>query len=196
MPDRNHVSWTVMISGLERNKMIGVVRKYFDLMPYKDIVAWSAMITAYFDEELANEACELFNLMSEKNFVTWSAMIDGYVTRWFRANYVLELDFEPFNASFPRPTRSPSIGNGVQFLNRHLSSFMFRNEESLDPLLQFLRAHKYDGHAMMLNDRIHNISKLQYSLAKAEEFLSKLLPNTPYSDFEYEYVGIFKLMSV
>ncbi|KAJ1407673.1 Sucrose synthase [Sesbania bispinosa] len=65
-----------------------------------------------------------------------------------RANYVLELDFEPFNASFPRPTRSPSIGNGVQFLNRHLSSFMFRNKESLDPLLAFLRAHKYDGHFM------------------------------------------------
>jgi sucrose synthase len=40
--------------------------------------------------------------------------------------------------------------------------------------------------AMMLNDRIHNINKLQSSLAKAEEFLSKLHPDTPYTDFEYE----------
>jgi len=61
-------------------------------------------------------------------------------------NFVLELDFEPFNASFPRPSRSSSIGNGVQFLNRHLSSIMFRNKDSLDPLLDFLRAHKYKGH--------------------------------------------------
>jgi len=62
---------------------------------------------------------------------------------------MLELDFEPFNATFPRPTRSSSIGNGVQFLNRHLSSFMFRNEESLDPLLAFLRSHRYDGHVSL-----------------------------------------------
>ena len=60
-------------------------------------------------------------------------------------NFVLELDFEPFNANFPRPIRSSSIGNGVQFLNRHLSSIMFRNRESLEPLLDFLRAHKYKG---------------------------------------------------
>jgi len=38
----------------------------------------------------------------------------------------------------------------------------------------------------MLNDRIYNLSKLQSSLAKAEELLSRLLPNAPYSDFEYE----------
>lgn len=60
--------------------------------------------------------------------------------------FALELDFEPFNASVPRPNRSSSIGNGVQFLNRHLSSIMFRNKDSLEPLLDFLRAHKYKGH--------------------------------------------------
>lgn len=63
--------------------------------------------------------------------------------------YVLELDFEPFNAAFPRPTRSSSIGNGVQYLNRHLSSNMFRNKDTLEPLLDFLRVHKYKGHVSM-----------------------------------------------
>ncbi|KAJ0092974.1 hypothetical protein Patl1_25005 [Pistacia atlantica] len=105
-------------------------------------------------------------------------------------NYVLELDFEPFNATFPRPTRSSSIGNGVQFLNRHLSSIMFRNKESLDPLLNFLRAHKHDGHAMMLNDRIQSMSKLQSALVRAEEYLSKLHPDTPFSDFEFDLQGM------
>ncbi|KAL6293106.1 hypothetical protein ACE6H2_001248 [Prunus campanulata] len=62
-------------------------------------------------------------------------------------NYVLELDFEPFNAAFPRPTWSSSIGNGVQYLNRHLSSIMFSKKESLEPLVDFLRTHKHDGHA-------------------------------------------------
>ncbi|KAL2928117.1 Sucrose synthase [Bienertia sinuspersici] len=60
-------------------------------------------------------------------------------------HYVLELDFEPFNELVPRPTRSSSIGNGVQFLNRHLSSIMFRNKDCLEPLLDFLRVHKHKG---------------------------------------------------
>ncbi|CAF2089571.1 unnamed protein product [Brassica napus] len=105
-------------------------------------------------------------------------------------NYLLELDFEPFNATFPRPTRSSSIGNGVQFLNRHLSSIMFRNKDSLEPLLEFLRTHKHDGRAMMLNDRILNIRTLQEALARAEEFLSKLPLATPYSEFEFELQGM------
>ncbi|CAI0387247.1 unnamed protein product, partial [Linum tenue] len=104
--------------------------------------------------------------------------------------YVLELDLEPFNASFPRPTRSSSIGNGVQFLNRHLSSIMFRNKESLEPLLEFLRSHSYKGHALMLNDRIHSVSRLQSALAKAEDYISKLPPDTPYHEFEYAIQGM------
>ena len=60
-------------------------------------------------------------------------------------NFVLELDFEPFTASFPRPTLNKSIGNGVQFLNRHLSAKLFHDKESLHPLLEFLRLHSVKG---------------------------------------------------
>ncbi|KAK8916352.1 Sucrose synthase 4 [Platanthera zijinensis] len=105
----------------------------------------------------------------------------------FEDNYVLELDFEPFNADFPRPNRSSSIGNGVQFLNRHLSSAMFRNRETLEPLLNFLRAHKYRGHLMMLNDRIQSLSRLQSTLSKAEEYLSKISPEAPSSEFAHMF---------
>ncbi|XP_034689784.1 sucrose synthase 2 [Vitis riparia] len=113
-------------------------------------------------------------------------LVDGM----FNDYYVLELDFEPFNASFPRPNRSSSIGNGVQFLNRHLSSIMFRNKESLEPLLDFLRAHKHKGQVIMLNDRIQSISRLQSALVKAEDHLSKLPPETPFGEFEYEFQGM------
>ncbi|XAR61364.1 Sucrose synthase [Bertholletia excelsa] len=108
----------------------------------------------------------------------------------YNDHFVLELDFEPFNATFPRPTRSSSIGNGVQFLNRHLSSSMFRNRDSLEPLLDFLRAHRHKGHMMMLNDRIYSIPRLQSSLVKAENFLNKLPPETPYSEFEHDLQGL------
>ncbi|XAR58409.1 Sucrose synthase [Bertholletia excelsa] len=105
-------------------------------------------------------------------------------------HFVLELDFEPFNASVPRPTRSSAIGNGVIFLNRHLSSNMFHNRDSFEPLLDFLRAHKYKGHAMMLNDRIQSIPKLHLALAKAEDYLSMQPPDTPYSKFEFVLQGM------
>ncbi|CAN6300609.1 unnamed protein product [Urochloa humidicola] len=102
-------------------------------------------------------------------------------------NFVLELDFEPFNASFPRPSLSKSIGNGVQFLNRHLSSKLFHDKESMCPLLNFLRAHNYKGMTMMLNDRIRSLSALQGALRKAEEHLSSLPADTPYSDFHHRF---------
>ncbi|XP_044492990.1 sucrose synthase 2 [Mangifera indica] len=108
----------------------------------------------------------------------------------FNDIFVLELDFEPFNATFPRPNRSSSIGNGVQFLNRHLSSSMFRNKDCLEPLLDFLRAHRYKGHVLMLNDRIQSMRQLQSALAKAEDHLTRLAPDAPFSDFEFEFQGL------
>lgn len=104
--------------------------------------------------------------------------------------YLLELDFEPFNASFPRPSRSSSIGNGVQFLNRHLSSIMFRNKESLEPVLDFLRVHRHKGHVLMLNDRIQRISQLESALTKAEDYVSRQQSDTPYSELEFELQGM------
>ncbi|KAG6723062.1 hypothetical protein I3842_03G190500 [Carya illinoinensis] len=84
-------------------------------------------------------------------------LVDGSTN----GNFVLELDFEPFSASFPRPTLSKSIGNGVEFLNRHLSAKLFHDKESMHPLLE-----------------------------KAEEFLSALAPETPYAKFEHKFQEI------
>nr|BAA89232.1 wsus [Citrullus lanatus] len=107
-------------------------------------------------------------------------------------NFVLELDFEPFNASFPRPTLSKSIGNGVEFLNRHLLAKLFHGKESMQPLLDFLRVHCYKGKTMMLNDRIQTLNAFQHVLRKAEEYLATLAPETPYSEFanKFEEIGL------
>jgi hypothetical protein len=42
---------------------------------------------------------------------------------------VLEIDLGPFNRNFPRMNMAASIGQGVTFLNRHLSSSMFQVRE-------------------------------------------------------------------
>jgi sucrose synthase len=99
---------------------------------------------------------------------------------------MLELDFEPFNSHFPRMTRPSSIGHGVQFLNRHLSSHLFQTPESMEPLFQFLRVHTYRGQTLMLNDRIATFAKFRPRLVKAEEALSNLPEDTPFSSFAYK----------
>lgn len=104
-----------------------------------------------------------------------------------QSNYVLELDFEPFNASFPRPYLSKSIGNGVQFLNRHLTAKLFHDKESMNPLLKFLQAHQYKGTTMMLNDRIQSLSFLQSALRKAAEYLLGVPSDTPYTEFNHRF---------
>ncbi|KAL8467523.1 hypothetical protein ACS0TY_030955 [Phlomoides rotata] len=105
-------------------------------------------------------------------------------------NFVLELDFEPFTSTFPKPTLTKSIGNGVQFLNRHLSAKMFHDRESMTPLVDFLRMHNYKGKTIMLNDRIRNLNSLQRVLRKAEEYLSTLPPETKFDDFEHKFQEI------
>jgi sucrose synthase len=39
---------------------------------------------------------------------------------------------------------------------------------------------------MMLNDRIQSLGRLQSVLTKAEDYLSKLPADTPYSQFAYK----------
>jgi sucrose synthase len=106
------------------------------------------------------------------------------------AKFTLELDFEPFNASFPHPSLSKSIGQGVEFLNKHLSSKLFNDKERMTPLLDFLRTHSYKGTVMMLNNKIQTIAGLQSALRKAEEYLLLIPQDTPYSEFAKKFQDI------
>ncbi|KAG0588073.1 hypothetical protein KC19_2G213800 [Ceratodon purpureus] len=103
-----------------------------------------------------------------------------------RDPFVLELDFGPFNANFPHMTRPSSIGHGVEFLNRHLSSKLFQTADGIEPLFQFLRMHSYRGQTLMLNDRITSLVRLRPQLVKVEEALRKLPENTLFADFAHK----------
>ncbi|KAJ1402967.1 Sucrose synthase [Sesbania bispinosa] len=105
-------------------------------------------------------------------------------------NFVLSWTLNHLLPPSPAQLFNKSIGNGVQFLNRHLSAQLFHDKESLHPLLEFLRLHSYKGKALMLNDRIQNPDSLQHVLRKAEEYLGTLPPETPYSEFEHRFQEI------
>lgn len=89
-------------------------------------------------------------------------------------DWTLEFDIEPFNREFPRLQESRSIGRGVEFLNRRLSSELFIELGKGDKrLLDFLRAHKCQGQQLMLNGHIQDVAALRAALRNADEVLSR-----------------------
>ncbi len=88
-------------------------------------------------------------------------------------DWLPEFDLTPFNRDFPQFKESRSIGRGVEFLNRHLSSQLFTNRaQGQQSLLRFLQLHQCRGQQLMLNDRIQTVAHLHAMLDKAQDFLS------------------------
>jgi sucrose synthase len=86
----------------------------------------------------------------------------------------LEIDLNPFNREFPRLKEARSIGQGVSFLNRKLSSELFEKLDKGDErLLDFLRLHQVRGTQLMLNQHIVNVSELRRAVRRAGEYLEK-----------------------
>ncbi|VAX22150.1 sucrose synthase [hydrothermal vent metagenome] len=85
----------------------------------------------------------------------------------------LEIDLDPFNRGFPKLQESRSIGRGVEFLNRKLSSQLFQEDgKGFERLLRFLKVHHCRGAQLMLNDRIRSVQALRQALRRAEDYLS------------------------
>jgi sucrose synthase len=88
--------------------------------------------------------------------------------------WMLELDLGPFSRAFPRLHEERSIGRGVEFLNRRLSSQLFQlRGKGMEHLLDFLRVHQCQGRQLMLNQRVRDIDDLQQALRSAEEYLAE-----------------------
>ncbi len=86
----------------------------------------------------------------------------------------LEIDLGPFNRDFPRLKEARSIGQGVSFLNRKLSSELFETLDSGDRrLLEFLRLHQVWGTQLMLNQRITDVAGLRKAVRQASDYLEQ-----------------------
>jgi sucrose synthase len=89
-------------------------------------------------------------------------------------DWTLEIDLEPFSRDFPKLQEARSIGRGVEFLNRRLSSQLFQDLNRGDEgLLAFLRVHQHQGQQLMLNDRLDSVTALRRGLRQAEELLAR-----------------------
>lgn len=87
--------------------------------------------------------------------------------------WVVEVDLAPFNREFPRLREARSIGRGVEFLNRRLSSQLFREHEGgARKLLDFLQEHKANGRQLLLGERIRSTDDLRQALRAADSYLA------------------------
>lgn len=88
--------------------------------------------------------------------------------------WLLEVDMAPFSREFYKLRESASIGRGVEFLNRHLSSRLFQDLGKGDRLLlDFLRVHKYRDQQLMINGDIDDVPRLRQALRSAEDALKR-----------------------
>lgn len=93
----------------------------------------------------------------------------------------LEFDIAPFNREFPRLEEARSIGRGVEFLNRRLSSQLFQESgRRAQSLLDFLRVHAYRGQQLMLGEQIRDVAALRLALRRAERLLAHQSDDTPW----------------
>jgi len=95
----------------------------------------------------------------------------------------LEIDMAPFQRDQFKLREEGSIGRGVEFLNRRLSSRLFDEVGKGDQrLLHFLRMHSYRGQQLMLNDSIKDMTGLRNALRQVLIPLRRRPTHAPYAD--------------
>ena len=101
---------------------------------------------------------------------------------------VLKIDFQPFYDSAPSLRDSKKIGNGVDYLNRYLSSKLFDDKCGTfqEALFNFLKLHKYKDHQLLINERIQSKSQLSEKVKRVIDLLEKYPDHTSYENFRFE----------
>ncbi len=100
--------------------------------------------------------------------------------------WTLEFDVAPFTREMHKLQEADSIGQGVQFLNRRLSSRMFEAlEVGALRLLDFLRVHRCRDQQLMLSADVENLASLREVLRQAETHLRGLPSDTPWTELAH-----------
>ena len=93
------------------------------------------------------------------------------------SNDLLTLNFQTFYEKFPSVRDAKSIGRGVEYLNRYLSSRMFTDPQKLGhALFDFLFVHKHNSEQLILNEKITSPEELSSKIEKVKMLLKKKPP--------------------
>ncbi len=100
----------------------------------------------------------------------------------------LRIDFMPFYDYSPIIKDTRTIGNGIRFLSRYLSSNIFQNPSDWnDKLFRFIKLHSYGGQQLLVNGNvITDFQSFYMGLQTMLERMSSLAPETPAADMARE----------
>ncbi|MFQ5643089.1 MAG: sucrose synthase [Thiogranum sp.] len=111
---------------------------------------------------------------------TKERLVDG---RQDDSGQMLEIDLEPVLRGFPKMHETRSIGRGVEFLNRRLSSQLFADSSKGNRLLlDFLRVHRHRQQTLMLNEAVDDVATLRAALRQADDLLQSATAETPWDE--------------
>ncbi|KAH6837616.1 sucrose synthase 6 [Perilla frutescens var. hirtella] len=106
---------------------------------------------------------------------------------WANDENALEIDFGATDFSLPRLTLSSSVGNGVSYISKFLTSKVNNSPWSAQSLIDYLLTLNHQGENLMINENLNTVNKLQGALIVAEAALSSLPKDTPYQSFEMRF---------
>ena len=127
----------------------------------------------FYREDVTVEKLTVEQFLEFKELAVEKSQVQG--------DWILELDMKPFERGFPHMREKRSIGQGVAFLNRYLSSSVFR--ENGKRFFNFLKLHTYRGVPLLINRQVDNIESLSWSLRDTVEYLDELPSDTVWADF-------------
>ncbi|KAK7305647.1 hypothetical protein VNO77_43554 [Canavalia gladiata] len=107
-----------------------------------------------------------------------------YDENWANDENAFEADFGAFDFPIPNLSLSSSIGNGLHFVSKFLSSRFSGKLIKTQPIVDYLLSLNHHGESLMINDTLNFAAKLQLALIVAIGYLSPLPMDTPYQDFE------------
>lgn len=107
-----------------------------------------------------------------------------YDENWANDENALEIDFGAYDSATPKLTLSSSIGTGLDFISKYVSSKISGDLEHAKPLLDYLLALNHHGENLMINETLNTVSKLQGALIVADVYVSAFPKDTPYQQFE------------
>ncbi|KAK4479260.1 hypothetical protein RD792_014771 [Penstemon davidsonii] len=103
---------------------------------------------------------------------------------WAKDENSLELDFGAFDVCTPRLALSSSIGNGLSYVSKFMTSKLSKNSDTAKPLVDYMLTLDHHGEKLMINEALNTVEKLQVALVITDVFLSALPNDTPYQNFE------------
>ncbi|XP_061347986.1 sucrose synthase 7-like [Gastrolobium bilobum] len=106
---------------------------------------------------------------------------------WASDENALEIDFGAIDFSTPRMALSSTIGNGLNFTTKIMTSRLSESSHFTNPLLDYLLSLNHQGESLMINDTLNTLPKLQQALKIAETYVSALHKDTPYQNFEARF---------